>query len=115
MATFNDNTIVAGPTIERRNVSEGAVFATDAPAGGQYVIPGSREPGQPVVERTFGTISPDYEGQIYFQRIGTQSSYIYQMSVVVDIDGTLTWVPADLTIKFNSFTGRLFDPMRSAS
>ena len=96
-------------------MSAKVLFSTDAPPGGQYVIPGKRVDGQPTVSRTFGTVSADYEGQIYFQRIGDQSSYVYEMSVVVDLNGTLTWIPADLTVKFNSFTGRPFDPMRSAS
>lgn len=57
------------------------------------------------------TVSANFEGQLYFQRVGSEVPYFYAMYVVVDIEGTLTWVPVDLTSKTNQYTGRPFDPM----
>ena len=97
--------ISAGPTQRRITVYNQPVHAASAVPGETYTTVDADGARETV------TVSADYQGQVYFQRLGTERPFQYTMHVVIDIEGTLTWVPADLTVKTDQYSGRRFDPM----
>ena len=98
--------IAAGATAQRTDVRHQPVHTSSAAPGESYRTTG------PKGEIITVIVTPDYEGQVYFQRIGDARPYQYAMYVVIGIDGILTWVPVDLGTKKDAFTGRPPDPMK---
>lgn len=98
--------IVAGPVTQRTEVFNQPVHVASALPGESY-----RSVDEDGARVTI-TVSPDYEGQVYFQRVGDAQPYQYSMSVVVDVEGVLTWVPVAIGTFRGGFSGRPFDPMK---
>lgn len=102
---INSGRLVVEPTTVRSNVLSQPVQASKYDPGGNYVN---------VVNGAIIIINTEarYEGQVYFQRLDAGSNiYNYIMYVVVDINGVLTWVLADLTTKQGVYSAEAFDPM----
>lgn len=100
-------TLAAGATTKRVDFHDQPVQSASVAPGQSYT---RIVDGEPV---TF-TTTASYEGQVYFQRIGDGFPFFYKMWVVVDDNG-LFWAPVHMGFERDGYTGKQFDPMRSAS
>lgn len=105
---INKPLIAAGPTAPRDQITQKTLQVIGANPG--ETIQTVDESGNPV---TITVGNPERVGQVYVSiKFADSRNKIAVMYVGVDIEGTLTWVPADMNRRINGYTGQKFDPMR---
>ena len=102
---INRPTIAAGPTTAKGIITDYPIRTHWAEPGGTY----SENVDGTVVITTVDP--PTAEGQVYFYMSQDGRNRSAVMYIGVNLSGTLTWVPADMSTYVNSYTGLPFDPM----
>lgn len=102
---INSPRIVAGPTKPRGHIPDQIVTTHPVDPGESYLelVDGLR------VITTVGP--PNREGQVYFHPQQDGENRWATMYIGVDIDSTLTWVPAFTGDFASTYTGFPFDPI----